>query len=245
MRYIFLIGFFISSLMAEKVTIGAGPYMKTQPYKNVDTIIVPSPVVFFDNSVFYVRWTRVGLYFLGDKKDDSAWGFSLTAQPRINNYKASDSSYLTGMSDKESSIEGGLAFSASIHKYYIEIMTLTDTLRNHDAWTINTEIGYNKLELGNFSFYPSILFNYRSSNFINYYYGVKSYEATASRAAYSAGNGLQIGVQTYIDYPINDKLSALVNIKADKLPSEATNSPIVSDDYVYSGLVSLIYTFEY
>ena len=245
MRYILLISLFVSVLSAEKVTVGAGAYMQTQPYKNVDSIIVPSPVVFFDNSLFYVRWTRAGLYFLGDKQDNYAWGFSLTAQPRINNYKASDSSYLSGMSDKESSIEGGLAFSASVDKLCIEIMALTDTLRNHEAWVLNTEISYNKLQLGEFSFYPSILFNYQSSKFINYYYGVKSYEATASRAAYSAGNGLQIGVQTYIDYPLTDKWSAFLNLRADKLPTEATDSPIVSDDYMYSGLVSLIYTFQY
>lgn len=244
MRYIILILALISTLMAEKLTVGAGPYMQTQPYKDLDGLVVPSPVIFFDNSLVYVRWTRAGVYFLGDKSDDLSWGFSLTAQPRVNQYKASDSHYLTGMSNRESSVEGGLAFSASKDKAYIEVMALTDVLARHDSWTLKTELGY-EFEVGNFTFYPSVMLTYQSSSFMDYYYGVAQSETTPLRAQYSAGSAMQYGAQTYIKYPLSDKLSTFVNIKVDKLPTEATNSPIVNEDYVYSGLVSLIYTFQY
>ncbi len=244
MKYIILLIAVISSLLAEKVTLGAGAYMQTQPYKNVDALITPSPVIFFDNSLFYVRWTRAGVYFLGDKQDESAWGFSLTAEPRVNQYKANDSSYLTGMEDKESSIEGGIAFSASYDKAYIEVMALTDVLARHDTWIVKTEIGY-EFEVNDFTFYPSALLSYNSSNFMDYYYGVTQNEATTTRNMYSTQNALQYGVQTYVKYPLTENLAAFGNIKAEKLPAEATDSPIVADDYIFSGLVSLIYTFEY
>ncbi|MDA3909426.1 MAG: MipA/OmpV family protein, partial [Sulfurimonas sp.] len=82
MKYILIFLLIFSALEAEdkkqKVTIGAGPYIQTQPYKNVDDIVLSSPVIFFDNGVAYVRWTRAGLYFLGDKQKDYSWGFSLT-----------------------------------------------------------------------------------------------------------------------------------------------------------------------
>lgn len=66
----------------QKVTIGACPYIQSQPYKGASELILPSPIVFYDNGLFYIRWSRLGIYFLGDKQDDYAWGFSLTAQPR-------------------------------------------------------------------------------------------------------------------------------------------------------------------
>ena len=244
MKYLFLFFALFSTLMAEKVTIGAGAYMQTQPYKDVDAIITPSPVIFFDNSLFYVRWTRAGIYFLGDKQESFAWGFSLTAQPRINQYEASDSEYLRGMENKKSSIEAGLAFSASKEKAFIEIMALSDALARHDTWILKTEIGY-EFALSNFTFYPSFIMTYQSSAFMDYYYGVKPSEATPFREEYKADYGMQYGVQTYIKYPLTQNLASLVNLKADKLPSEATNSPIVADDYIFSGLVSLIYTFDY
>jgi len=75
----------------QKLTIGAGPYMQTQPYKGVDDILLPSPFIYYNDDLFYVKWTRVGIYFYGSRSDDLSWGFSLTAQPRVYGYKASDS----------------------------------------------------------------------------------------------------------------------------------------------------------
>lgn len=247
MKYLLLLILIFSTVFAEKekqkITIGMGSYIQTQPYKDVAPIIVPSPVIFFDNGIVYARWTRFGLYFLGEKNDDFSWGFSLTVQPRPNNYKASDSDALLGMEDKKSSFEAGLAFSIKVDKVYFEVMALTDILDRYDSWIVKSELG-SEFKLGDFSFYPSAIVIYQSSRFINYYYGVKKSEATI-RPEYHAGNGLQLGVQTYIEYPFTKKLSAFVNLRVDKLPQEASNSPIINDNYLYSGLASLIYTFEY
>ena len=229
----------------QTVTIGFGPYVQTQPYKNVDDIILPSPVIFFDNGFFYIRWSRAGMYFLGEKNDAYSWGFSFTGQPRPNNYKASDSPDLRGMDNKKSSVEAGLAFSAAMDKSYLEITLLTDILGRYDSWVANMELGYD-FALGNFKFYPSIIAIYQSSKFINYYYGVSENESlTSSYSQYTAKSSVQLGAQTYIKYPFTDKLSGLINLRMDKLSGEATASPIVVEDYIYSGLVSLIYTFEY
>ncbi len=249
MKYILILLLILSQLTAkdkqQEVTIGAGAYMQTQPYKNVDAIVLPSPVIFFDNGVAYVRWTRVGVYFLGDKQDDFSWGFSLTAQPRTYGYKSSDSSYLAGMDERKTSFEGGLAFSTQLDKTYLEIMALTDILDRHDTWIIKAELGRD-YKFGKLSLYPSLIAIYNSSKFMDYYYGVKSSEAIVSiRDEYKADAGLQLGAQTYIKYPLTDSLSAFINLRVDKLPQEATDSPIVSDDYIYSGLASLIYTFKY
>lgn len=249
MRYLFILLLFLGALEAtdskQKVTIGLGPYFQTQPYKDVSTILVPSPVIFFDNSLFYVRWSRAGVYFLGEKEEDYAWGFSLTAQPRTYGYKASDSDYLAGMDTRKNTIEGGLAFSATYKENYLEIMALTDLLDRYDSWLIKTELG-SEYKLGDFSFYPSLILIYQSEKFIDYYYGVKDSEvATSGYTAYKPNGGLLVGLQTYINYPITDTFAALVNIRADKISDDAANSPLVDQDYIYSGLVSLIYTFEY
>jgi MipA family protein len=230
----------------QKVTIGVGPYIQTQPYKDTGPILVPSPVVFFDNSLFYVRWSRTGVYFLGDKEDEYAWGLSLTAQPRPYGYKASDSDYLRGMDTRENTIEGGLAFSGSYKDTYLEVMALTDLLDRHDSWLVKAELG-DKYKLGNFTFYPSLILIYQSDKFVDYYYGIKESEVATSIyiQAYKPKGGFQPGVQTYIDYPLDESWSAFVNVRVDKITNEAANSPLVNDDYIYSGLVSLIYTFEY
>jgi outer membrane protein len=248
MRYIVILVLFAWTLNAaqakQKVTIGIGPYIQTQPYKDADAIFVPSPVIFFDNALFYIRWSRFGMYFLGAKHENYAWGFSLTAQPRTYGYKASDSKELKGMDERKTTFEGGLAFSASIGNRYIEMMLLSDMFNRYDSWIFKTEIG-DEYHAGNFSFYPSLIAIYQSQKFLNYYYGVKASEATAQRAAYTPDDGVLFGAQTYIEYPLTSKLSTLINVRADYIPQTAYASPIVHDKFIYSGLISLIYTFEY
>ena len=245
MKYIMtLILIFTTSLLAQKqeITIGAGAYIQSQPYANVDTVVLPSPVIFFDNEVFYVRWTRLGLYFLGEKTDDFSWGLSLTAQPRPFGYESSD---ITGMNERKDSWEGGIALSLQKNDAYLEVMLLNDLLNRSNSWIIKTELGYD-FKIADFSFYPSLIAEYQSEGFVDYYYGVTSAEAARrSETVYSPNSGMQLGAQTYIKYPLTKNLSTLVNLRVDKLPSQATSSSLVNDEYMYSGLASLIYTFEY
>jgi len=248
MKKILLLLLLLSSIYAndtkQKLTIGAGPYLQTQPYKGADNILLPSPFFYYNDGLFYAKWTRFGVYFLGEKSQDFSWAFSLTAQPRVYGYKASDSSYLRGMDERKNSLEAGLAFSAQIDKVFIDAMLLSDVFYEQKAWIFQTEVGY-ELTLGKFEIYPSILMTYQSAKFTDYYYGVKANEATLSRTAYSASSGVQLGLQTYIQYPLTKKLSALVNLHAERLSSQARKSPLTDDNSIYSGLVSLIYTFEY
>ena len=249
MKYLVIFMLLLVNLSAQqskqKLTIGAGPYFQSEPYKGASTLILPSPVIFFDNSVVYARWSRFGVYFLGDKKEDYSWGFSLTVQPRTLGYKASDSDYLKGMSDRDSTLEGGLAFSASYkNSTYIEVMLLADVLNKYNSWVSSVEVG-DEFKVGNFTFYPSAMVLYQPRKFVDYYYGVKNSEATLLRPAYSPDGGFAFGIQTYIKYPLTKKLSAFFNIRADRIPSSAYNSPLVNNKFIYSGLASLIYTFSY
>lgn len=248
MKYLLIATLLFFTLNAKEtkqdVTIGLGLYVQTQPYIDVSAMILPTPVIFFDNSLVYIRWTRYGIYFLGDKGKDFSWGFSLTAQPRTYGYAPEDSKTLTGMDKRESSIEGGLAFGASYKTTYIEITALTDMLSRNDSLVVEATLG-DKYKLNKFSFYPSVGVSYLSKSFVNYYYGVQNSESTPTRLAYNPTAGMQLTAQSYINYEITDSLDTLINLNAKMLPKSAYDSPIVNEQFIYSGLVSLIYTFQY
>jgi len=245
-----LLSFFFSSLtlFGADLTLGLGAYMQTQPYKGIDALIVPSPVVFYDNGIVYARWTRFGLYFYGHKASDISgdlsWGFSLTVQPRPNGYKPSDSSYLKGLEEKKSSFEGGLAFTLYGGDQYLEAMVVTDLLDRYDSYIVKVETGLKK-KLGDVTFYPSIIGVYESSEFTQYYYGITQEEAAkTSYSVYMPGGGLRVAAQTYISYPLYRNTDLFVNLRVDRLTNNAKSSPIVEDSLVYSGLLSIIYTFK-
>jgi len=242
MKILFLICLYVLSIYAKQnIVAGGGAYMQTQPYKNVDAKIVPSPVIFYEYKNLYVRWTRVGAYVFGKKSNDISWGVSLTAQPRIYGYESSD---IKGMGNRKSTIESGIAYSISKNKTSFELLYLTDILDTQKRWVINSKLNY-EFKVGKLNFYPSLLLSYQSSAFTNYYYGVKQSETTPTREYYNPNAGLQIGVQTYINYPLTNKLSAFFNLRIDMLSNQAKDSPLVEDNYIYSGLASLIYKFEF
>ncbi|MDY0117564.1 MAG: MipA/OmpV family protein [Sulfurimonadaceae bacterium] len=244
MRYLGFILLLFNPLLAQTLTLGAGPYVQTQPYAGAKAVVVASPVIFFDNNIFYIRWSRAGVYFLGSKEEDYAWGLSLVAQPRPYGYESSDAAILEGMDRRKQALEAGIAFSIKVDKIYLEIMALTDVTNHTDAYNVKSELGY-EFSLGDFIFYPSFLIIYQSSKFTNYYYGVKPTEATSQRKAYTPTHGVDFGVQTYIEYPLHENFLILVNLRADKLSKEITKSPLVNDSYIYSGLASVLYKFNY
>jgi len=254
MKYFLLLSLLLSTLYAQetldenktqKLTIGLGIYGQSQPYKSVKAIIVPSPVIFYDNGLFYIRWSRAGVYFLGDKGEDFSWGLSLTAQPRTFGYKTKDITDLAGLNERKTTIEGGLALSALYHKSYIEVMMLTDLLSRHDSWLIKTEIG-DEFHFGKFSLYPSLIMSYQSDAFVNYYYGVTQEEADNSHFTFfKPKGGFQVGTQTFLTYPLSKNLSTMLNARVDSIANTAQASPLLKESFIYSGLISLIYTFHY
>jgi MipA family protein len=231
-------------LLAEKLTLGIGPYIQTQPYKGVDPILVPSPVIFYDNALVYARWTRFGIYFMGEKKEEYSWGLSLTVQPRPYGYTASDSDFLKGMDERKNSFEGGIALSVKKEKLFFEFMLLSDMLYKHKAYIFKGELGY-EYSFGDLTLYPGLSLYYQSSDFNNYYYGVKQNEVNAQRAFYTPKDGYGFALHSYIQYPLTKQFSLFGHMKMEQLSSQAKASPLTDDTTITSGLLSLIYTFDY
>lgn len=246
MRVLLLVLLFILPLMAEEkptpLYIGAGAYIQTQPYRGADATLQPTPVIFFDNHLFYVRWTRVGMYILGDSSEDFSWGISLTAQPRPFGYKSSESKTLSGMS-RDSSYEAGTALDIIYQDTFFNVVFFQDIYNKSNSYIARAEIGQH-IAIDDFDFYPSVMAIYHADKFNDYYYGVKQSEATVSRSAYIPSSSVDLSFQTYIKYTFTKEWSALLNFRADYLDKEEQNSPIVSDKYMFSGLISLMYRFE-
>jgi len=240
----FFIFFFliISSLIAKEettLTIGGGPYIKTQPYKESKDLFLPSPVIFYENSIAYIRWSRVGVYFAGQKKKNLSWGLSLTAMPRTYGYDD-----IAGMKERKNSWEGGISFALKKKDTYFELLYLDDILNGGERYVVQAEIG-SKFKVAKMSLYPAVFTIYQSENFLNYYYGVEQNEVvTSGFSEFHPNGGVLYGAQTYISYPLTKKLSLFSNIRIDKIPSSVESSPLVKEDFIYSGILSLLYTFK-
>lgn len=227
------------------VYLGAGGYYQSQPYKNVDALKLPSPLLFFDNGYVYARWVRFGAYFIGQEGENFSWGFSLTIQPRTLGYKSTDTPLLAGMQERESSWEAGIAYSMKFNKVgYFELLALQDILQNSYGKLYRAEIG-KKIKYGRFTLVPSLLAIYFDKQFNNYYYGVTQQEANSvlNRPAYEANGGMNYAAQLFINYDITDNWHLLANARYDHLAKTISQSPITSENYIFSGMLSAMYSF--
>ena len=251
MKYLLILFLCFSLSMSEETKkpleayIGAGPYFQTQPYEDADMKTVASPVIFFDNSLLYIRWTRVGFYFLGESSEELSWGLSLTAQPRPYGYRSTDADILAGMENRKTSWEGGISFAASNRYGYVELLVVNDLLNNSNGMVSTLEIG-KKIKTGAWTFVPAASVIYYDSSFNNYYYGVTQSEEDLliGRTAYQAKSGINYALQTYIMYDVTEQWHLFGNLRADYHDDAVTNSPIVDKQMMFSGLVSLLYSFE-
>jgi MipA family protein len=226
-------------LADEKISLGFGPYIQSQPYHQTDPILLPTPVIFFDYEIFYVRWSRLGVYFLGEEN----WGFSLTLQPRASGYKASDSTILTGMDTRYSSWEGGLSLAGKNDYGFAEMLIMNDLMHHSDGYMVRGELG-TMWQHDAWSLVPSVLLIYFSQDFNNYYYGVSKHEATEHRPFYKPDGGINMAIQSYLNYDLSSHWRILANARIDRLDTTIVRSPIVSDNTIISGMISLIYNFD-
>ena len=255
--YFLLVSSALFSLLHAKddIYIGLGPYFQTQPYKDADPVVLASPVIFFDNSLFYVRWTRVGMYFFGNKGEKFSWGASVTAQPQVIGYYETDpfnalgsrnkTPILEGMQERQSSWEAGLALSASYENYFGEFLLLRDIFNESNGIKARVELGA-EYTFGDFYFAPSVLGVYYSEKFTNYYFGVPQNEIDSAigRYAYEAGPALDLAAQAYLEYSISEHWHLLGNFRADYLGKTIQDSPLVDKKLIYSGMLSVLYSFN-
>ncbi|MCF6283377.1 MAG: MipA/OmpV family protein [Candidatus Polarisedimenticolaceae bacterium] len=224
---------------SNTLSIGLGPYFQTQPYEGATTLVTPTPVVFYDNRVVYVRWTRVGLYLAGGEN----WGYSITAQPRPYGYSASDSDGLTGMAARESGWEAGFALAGKNQHGFAEVMLLSDITARSNGSLARLELG-KIVNAGRWTLVPSFMAIYFDGAFNDYYYGVTVDEETATRPAYSAGQGLNYALQTFANYQLTSELSLQGNLRVDYLNKTISDSPIVDNDWMVSAMLSLAYSLD-
>ncbi len=239
----------------DSLLIGAGFYAQTQPYKDAEPVVQLSPVLFYDNSLLYVRWTRIGMYVAGEQRDKFSWGISLTAQPQILGYYQSRSltqinssdktTILSGMRERKSGWEAGVAIAAKYNNFFAESVALQDISNESNGLKLRAEIGYS-YKSEKIMIVPSLLAVWLSQPMSNYYFGVEEYESDLSigRSEYRSSAAVNTAAQTYFKYSFNKKYHALFNIRADYLAQTIQDSPLVDKRFIFSGLISLMYNYE-
>ncbi len=230
----------LSALIEEATTLhlGGGAFVQTEPYAGIPARVYPAPVVAYEGERFYVRSAIVGYRLI------SANGLMIgpQVQPRIEGFNGDDSPFLSGMHDRNWSVDGGVNMEAVTPVGLLGVSVMSDLLGRNRGQEVEFRYLIMFPVLG-FHLIPSGGVRWKSDNLVDYYYGVRPDEARPDRPAYDGEQAFDPFLRLVVRHSLTKHWSVFTDAQYECLASEITNSPIVNKDYQLSLTAGVLYAW--
>jgi len=221
------------------LSLGLGTIYVRQVYKDIDNRSIPIPVISY-------RGPRLRIEGTGASYKIFQWmmlsGKLLTLY-RTTGYDPEDSPFLTGMQEREDTVEIGGELGVFLpYGFQLKTRLFIDSLDRHKGELVDISLskffGSDRWILT-----PSIGLLYQDQSGNDYYYGVRPNEATSVRPSYRANSSLSPHIGGMIRYNFNKQWGFMTIINIEFLSSEKQNSPIVDKNERLFSLFGITYKF--
>ncbi|EJN03572.1 MipA/OmpV family protein [Herbaspirillum sp. YR522] len=223
---------------ASTWALGAAAGVEQSPYRGYGNKTRALPWLMYNGSRLRFAGTTADLK-LGSLGPVS---FDLRAKYADDGYEAGDAPVLSGMEERK----GG--FWAGAHAMWrnpyadLSLEWLTDASGHSSGQTVKL-LAEHRFKSGRFTFVPYLGANWMSSNYVDYYFGVRQNEATAQRAAYRGGSTTNLlgGLRT--DYSLTQSQSLFLDVRMTHFGSGITDSPLVDRSHAAAVRAGYLYRF--
>jgi outer membrane protein len=202
--------------------LGLAASVERSPYRDYGNKTRVLPLITYDGPRFRLQGTTADLK-LGSL---SSVDFSLRAKYSGEGYSSGDAAILNGMEDRKSSFWAGGAAIWRSPLARISLEWLGDVSGNSSGQTLRlgAERGFS---FGKARLTPHLGASWLSSNYTDYYYGVRQSEATSARRAYSAGSTVNLTAGLRVDYALTASQSLIMDASVTRYGSAISDSPLV------------------
>lgn len=214
-----------------RLGIGAGVIGRSSPYVGSDeTVLRAIPAITYNGE--RLQWLGPNLQY--GIAGTGRWRLAASASYRIGVYEEEDSPALAGLGDRDSTLMAGLGLRYEIPggvnlslRYEHDVL---DRIGGGEA-TARLSKGF---QFGWLRIAPQVTVNWLSDDVANYDFGAPNYNV-GSTTSYELGFG------SFIE--LTESWRIVLNLSAEFLPDEITDSPIVDDDRVVQGFAAITYVF--
>ncbi|WDZ94631.1 MipA/OmpV family protein [Herbaspirillum sp. WKF16] len=227
-----------ANAQASRWALGAGVGIERSPYAGYGNKTRALPLLMYNGRYFSFAGTTADLK-LGAA---GPVGFTLRARYADDGYEGSDAPILNGMDKRK----GGFWIGASAlwRNPYADLSLewLTDASGNSHGQTVKLQAEH-RFTAGRFTLSPYLGVNWMSSDYVDYYFGVRQNEATARRAAYQGSSTANLigGLRT--DYSLTSSQSMFLDLRVTRYGSGITDSPLVDRSNSPSARLGYLYRF--
>jgi outer membrane protein len=167
--------------------------------------------------------------------DTTDFGFAPPLDPAYANLN-------TELADRDFALNGGIEFLYISPWGDIQAQVLSDVSSTHDgqeAWLSWSHPWYTRTN----EFTLTLGLEWKSSNLVSYYYGVREDEAFFGRDFYEGGSGTNGFIRFAARHAFSPHWNLVGMIEREYLSSTISNSPIVDDRQVDTFFAGLFYQF--
>lgn len=158
-------------------------------------------------------------------------------------YEASDSPALVGMEERKAGRWAGAKMEWKNDLADVNLEWLTDAASASKGQRVNLSVGQKWMLGRSWMLAPSIGAEWVDNKYVDYYYGVRSNEATAGRAAYLGTATVNTEISLMTMYRLDKQQSLILTVGVKSLGKEIKDSPIV--DRSTENRVMLGYTYRF
>jgi outer membrane protein len=227
------------SLRAEPVRfgLGIGGVVEDEGYVGIGTESAVMPVFLVQYKRFRLFGPQMDFRLLGNEKTS----IGLRADYRVDGYEAADGPIFAGMEERKAAASVGIAgrHSTRFGDFSFDFVRAVESERGARGGVYYAyPIKFEKLTV-----LPRIGLEYFDADLVNYYYGVRGEEATATRPFYVGDSTLNVDGGVDLHYNFDAHHSLLGSLKYRAFGTEIKNSPLIEDDG--SPRVNLGYVYRF
>ncbi len=225
-----------------RYSIGAVLAMDQEGYRDVgtDTLLVPTLSV--QNKWVSLSGPQLDLRLVGDAQ--RSWWLGPRVEYRFDGYKASDGAVFNGMADRKGGLYYGVAGSFDLgHRFELAMDYVTAAQRQ--AGFERGAVGSLSLrrahQSGPWVLVPRFGVTYQSRSYVDYHYGVRLGEATATRPAYTGEGGWSPTLGLQVLYRASPRHVLFGNVSYQRHAKAVRDSPLMEA----SGKPQLVFGYQF
>ena len=221
------------------IGLGAILQMEASPYKGVTARGDLLPLYLVEGERAFLRSGRVGFKLM----DSPEQRLDIFLDKRLEGFQANKiPASVAGMAMRSSSTDVGLAYSYRQSWGTLQAELLFDAANTTQG--SEARLGYSyEWRSGPWTWRPAVALSLRDAKLNNYYYGVLPGEATAARAAYAPGAGVNASAGLHGTYALTQRWQLQGGVSATVLSGGIKNSPIVQKRVLPAVYVGAAYDF--
>lgn len=225
----------------RKVKIGVGVGSSVSEYSEYSPLVLPFPMIEYDDNLFYVRGFRGGIKVFNNENNELSAFVQYDTQSFYNS-RTGDSA-LAKLDNRYSSLFAGLSYSFRSNYGIFNIYGMTDILGINNGTVVDASYAF-PFSLNDVILVPSVGVKYADSVYNGYYYGISQSESVkSSLSEYAPVYSFSPYVGLTANIHFGEDWDAGVYTRLMLLDGTITSSPMVDKEAHFSFGTMLNYTF--